>query len=146
MFKVVLTPLSMVKIVLLSCVSKKLPGRAKAQDLYISPLFCYGLRYARSLKPDKIFILSAKYGLVGLNDVIDTYNLSLNSMGVSQIKLWSDGVLEQLRLVSDLHNDTFIFLAGDRYRKYLLSHINHYEIPLQGLGLGRQLQFLKGSA
>ena len=50
------------KIVLISCASKKLNHKAKAGDLYISQLFKSGLRYAKSLNPDKIFILSAKYG------------------------------------------------------------------------------------
>lgn len=53
----------MVKIVLISCVSKKLDHKAKAKDLYTSPLFKYNLKYAEKIGADKIFILSAKYSL-----------------------------------------------------------------------------------
>ena len=67
----------MANIILISCVSKKLNKKARAKDLYISPLFKFNLRYAKSLKPNKIFILSAKYGLVPLEKEIDPYNQTL---------------------------------------------------------------------
>ena len=61
----------MKKIVLISCASKKAPFKAKAEALYVSPLFVLNLRYAKSLKPDSIFILSAKYGLLDLDKEIE---------------------------------------------------------------------------
>lgn len=70
----------MKKIVLISCVSKKVSRKAKAKDLYISPLFVGNLRYARSLKPDNIFVLSAKYGLLELETEVDPYNTTLKDM------------------------------------------------------------------
>jgi hypothetical protein len=129
-------------IVLISCVSLKLNHKAKAQDLYISPLFKKNLQYARTLRPDKIFILSAKYGLVGLDDEIDTYNVTLNEMRADEIKAWSAHVLEQLKVKTDITTDEFIFLAGTNYRKYLLPHISNYQIPMEGLQIGKQLHWL----
>jgi len=64
-------------------------------------------------------------------------------MGSKEVKEWADKVLHQLGKVADLKNDEFIFLAGERYRKYLLPHIRNYKVPLQGLSIGRQLQYLK---
>ena len=61
----------MAKVVLISCVSKKLLHKSMAQDLYVSPLFQKNLQYAKSLNSDKIFILSAKYGLLKLNEEIE---------------------------------------------------------------------------
>ena len=61
----------MKKIVLISCVSKKLAVKSKAENLYSSVLFKYNLRYAKSLNPEKIFILSAKYGLLSLDDEVE---------------------------------------------------------------------------
>ncbi len=130
------------KIVLIACVSKKLSTRAKAKDLYISPLFRKNLTYARSLNPDAIYILSAKYGLVELETEIDPYNHTLNTLTAGEIKAWANHVLLQLAQVADLRNDHFIFLAGMKYRKYLLPHLASYEIPLEGLPIGKQLQFL----
>ena len=133
----------MEKIVLISCVSKKLSKKSKAQDLYISPLFQYNLKYAKSLKPDKILILSAKYGLLNLDEEIEPYNETLNGMNSNEVKEWANSVLNELSKVCDIKKDEFIFFAGDKYRKYLISHINNYKIPLKGLGIGKQLKYLK---
>jgi hypothetical protein len=133
----------MKKIVLISCVSKKQVVKSKAADLYVSTLFKLGLQYARKLKPDVIFILSAKYGLVALDDEIEPYNVILNKMSVNERKAWADKVIRQLKLHVDLKKDHFTILAGERYRQYLLPHLHHHDIPLEGLSIGRQLQRLK---
>jgi hypothetical protein len=133
----------MAKVVLISCVSKKLPYKAKAKDIYTSPLFKMNLRFANSLSPDKIFILSAKHGLIDLEKEIEPYDKTLNSMRSAEKKEWANNVLCDLRKVADLDNDEFIFLAGENYRKYLISSIKNYNIPLKGLSIGRQLQYLK---
>jgi hypothetical protein len=131
------------KIVLISCVSKKLPYKAKAKELYVSTLFKYNLEYARSLSPDKIFVLSAKYGLVDLERKIEPYHKTLNNMPPEKIRKWTDCVINQMKKEADLKEDEFVFLAGEKYRKYLLPHISNYLIPLEGLKIGEQLQFLK---
>jgi cytoplasmic iron level regulating protein YaaA (DUF328/UPF0246 family) len=132
----------MAKIVLISCVSKKLHHKSKAQNLYVSPLFQKNLRYAKSLNPDKIFILSAEYGLLDLNREIEPYDKTLNKMSSNEIKEWANSVLSQLQKVSNLGRDEFVFLAGNNYRKFLLPHIKNYKIPLLGLGIGKQLKWL----
>ena len=133
----------MKKIVLITCVKKKRDIKCKAEDLYISPFFKKNLAYAKSLSPDKIFILSAKYGLLPLDKEIDTYDLTLNTFKKDELKRWAENTLRQLQQETNIDNDKFIFLAGDKYRKYLLPRIKNYEIPFKGLGIGRQLQFLK---
>ncbi len=133
----------MKKIVFISCVSKKLPHRAKAQDLYISPLFKLNLAYAKRLKPDKIFILSARHGLLGLNDKIAPYDTTLNTMPDKERLVWGGKVMRQLRGKVNLEKDTFIFLAGGRYRKYLMPHMERVQVPMMHLGIGKQLQYLK---
>ena len=132
----------MAKIVLISCVSKKLNHKSKAQDLYISPLFRKNLQYAKSLNADKIFILSAEYGLLDLNREIEPYDKTLNKMSSDEIKEWANSVLNQLQKVSDLNKDEFVFLAGNNYRKFLLPHIKNYKVPMLGLGIGKQLKWL----
>jgi hypothetical protein len=130
------------KIVLISCVSQKRSYRSKAKELYISTLFKKNLAYARRLSPDNIFILSAKYGLLDLETEIDPYNLTLNTISAVQIRNWADKVLQQLCQVTNLNHDHFIFLAGMKYRKFLLPHLRSYEIPFEGLTIGRQLHAL----
>jgi hypothetical protein len=133
----------MKRIVLISCVKSKLNVRAKAKDLYKSPLFRHNLEYAHLLHPDAIYILSAKYGLLDLDQEIDPYEKTLNTMSEADKKTWSKIVIESLRSKTDLKTDSFIFLAGIKYRKYLIPEIMHYEVPLEGLVFGKQLQELK---
>ena len=63
-------------------------------------------------------------------------------MRADEIKAWSAHVLEQLKVKNDITTDEFIFLAGTNYRKYLLPHISNYQIPMEGLQIGKQLQWL----
>ncbi len=133
----------MKKVVLIACCSKKLNVRSKAKDMYISSLFKYSYKYASQLKPNYIFILSAKYGLLNPNDEIDPYNETLNNKSKKEIMLWADVVIKELSKHVNLNEDKLIFLAGNNYRQYLIDHINHYEVPMLGLGIGKQLKYLK---
>jgi hypothetical protein len=131
------------RIVLISCASKKLLEPAKAKDLYVSTLFKLNLKYAEKFNPDEIYILSAKHGLLPLEQEIEPYDQTLNNMRSAQIKQWAERVLEQLNGICSIDETEFIFLAGDKYRKYLLPHIKSTQIPLEGLGIGKQIQKLK---
>lgn len=133
----------MSKVILISCVSKKLPHKAQAKNLYVSPLFKMNLAFAHSLRPDKIFILSAKYGLVNLEQELEPYEQTLNKMSVHEIKKWAEKVKEQMKGKFNFENDEVIFLAGEKYRKYLLPLFRKVSIPLKGLSIGKQLQYLK---
>jgi len=133
----------MKRIVLISCARKKLSDSAKSKDLYISTLFKLNLKYANRLNADGIYILSARYGLLGLEQHIDPYEKTLNTMSASEVKQWSLQVFEQIKKVSAIEDTEFVFLAGDKYRKYLLPHMNNFQIPLKGLPIGKQLKKLK---
>ncbi|MCD8509739.1 MAG: hypothetical protein LRY73_07600 [Bacillus sp. (in: Bacteria)] len=133
----------MKRVVLISCVSKKREEKAKAKDLYESALFKFNYQYALSMQPDKIFILSAKYGLLNEDNEIEPYDETLNTKSAAEIRDWAEKVLADLKKEVDVDKDEMIFLAGDKYRKYLLPHLKNYKIPLKGLPIGKQLQFLK---
>ena len=130
-------------IVLVSCSKQKSPRRARAKDLYLGPLFKLSLRYARSLDPDAVYVLSAKHGLVGLEEELEPYDLTLNGMRSGNVKRWAEYVLRRLSVVSDLRKDRFVLLAGETYRKHLMPHISDCKVPIRGLGIGRQMRFLK---
>lgn len=132
------------RIVLISCVSQKLSHRAKVRDIYVSTLFKLNLKYAESLNPDGVYVLSAKHGLLDLEQEIEPYEQTLNNMKSKERRLWADKVLRQLDEAASLDESEFVFLAGDKYRKYLLPHIKHAQVPLQGLRIGEQLHKLKG--
>jgi hypothetical protein len=128
---------------LISCVSKKLPFRAKAEQLYTSPFFKYNLKYAQMMNADEIYVLSAKYGLVPIDKEIDPYELTLNTMKKPEIEKWSKRVLSELNEVTDINNTHFVFLAGSNYREFLIPLMNSYDVPFEGLGIGEQLGALK---
>lgn len=133
----------MAKVVLISCVSKKLRHSAPAGELYVSPLFRMNLAYAKSMRPSAVYILSAKYGLLELDHVIHPYNETLNTMPMARVKKWAERVLRELGARHDLRKDEFVFLAGERYRKFLMPHMTRATVPMKGLGIGRQLKYLK---
>jgi len=101
------------------------------------------LAFAHSLRPDKIFILSAKYGLVDLEQELEPYEQTLNIMPVHEIKNWAEKVKNQMRGKINFDADEVVFLAGEKYRKYLLPFFQKTTIPLEGLSIGKQLQYLK---
>ena len=117
--------------------------KAKVKDLYVSTLFKYSLAYAGKLNSDKIYILSAKHGLLSLVKEIEPYNETLNDKKAHEIKEWAEKVITQISEIHDLNKDMFIFLAGKKYRKDILPRVKNYKIPLKGLRIGEQLKFLK---
>jgi cytoplasmic iron level regulating protein YaaA (DUF328/UPF0246 family) len=131
------------KIVLISCVSQKQDCRTKAGDMYTSPLFIKCMQYAKSiLNPDKIFILSAKYGLLPLDKEIDPYNVTLLTMKREDRRKWADMILSQLKAVCNINSDNFIFLAGKKYYEDLMHYLPNHSIPMEGLAIGKMLQWL----
>lgn len=136
-------PRVMKHIVLISCTKRKLPYAAPAENLYDSPLFRFSLAYARTLAPDAIFVLSAKHGLVGLDQVIAPYEQTLKKMSKAERTVWSQSVLQQLARTCSLPADRFTILAGLAYHEMLTPALPNHSLPLDGLGQGKRLQFLK---
>jgi len=130
------------RVVLVSCGKRKRLVRSPAGSLYVGSLFTKSLAYARRLAPSAIYILSAKHGLLRLDEEIEPYEMTLNRMSKAARAEWDTRVLRQLAEVADLSGDHFIFLTGERYREGLVPGLVSSEAPLAGLPLGRQLQFL----
>lgn len=131
------------KIVLISCVSMKNNYPCIAREMYVSPLFKGAYAYAKKLNADKIFILSAKYGLLDEEQLIEPYNETLNTKSDNEIRIWADKVYAELQRKTNVQTDEFVFLAGERYRKHLVAKLANVHIPLAGLGIGKQLAFYK---
>ncbi|MDZ7788915.1 MAG: hypothetical protein U5L08_00180 [Xanthomonadales bacterium] len=130
-------------VVLIACSSRKLDRPARAGHLYQGTLFRASLDWARRQAADAICILSAKYGLVALDQVIKPYDLTLNDLPVVEIRAWSERVLDQLASRFDLERDRFVFLAGERYRRFLVPRLTHAAAPLARLKIGEQVSWLQ---
>lgn len=132
-------------IVLLSCVSRKKVGRRPACDLYTGPLFQNSWEYAKLLNPDFIHIMSAKYGLINYNELIETYDVTLNDMSKEDINIWSNKVLEDLKLKYDISDTKFIILAGKNYYDGFIDNLKQVELPLGSLPIGKRVQWLQNT-
>ncbi len=134
----------MAHIGLISCVGKKRSSAAEAKNLYDSALFAKSREFVEQ-HCDSWFILSAKHGLVDPAEVIEPYEETLNTKSRRERDDWAEGVWAVLR--RRLRRDDYVtVLAGERYRESLVPLIQaygcHVDIPMQGLGIGRQLQWL----
>ncbi|WP_369691304.1 DUF6884 domain-containing protein [Neobacillus soli] len=68
---------------------------------------------------DEWYVLSAKYGLIRQQDVIEPYELTLNNMKAAERKTWSELVLRQVQNMQ-LDITEIDFYAGEKYRLYLI--------------------------
>jgi|TARA_Y100000310_G_scaffold327866_1_gene394879 hypothetical protein len=136
----------MARIVLLSCTKSKLDKPSQAQDLYSpSPMFQKTKAYGETLKPDKTFILSAKYHLTPMEKELEPYNLTLKDFNKDEKQKWGETVVSQMKEKGiDPQKDTFIFLAGSEYIKPLKDHIpeENIENPMEGKRMGERLSWL----
>ena len=137
-------------IVLISCTKKKQEKpkgqTVAAKDLYTSPLFKKAWRYANLLKPDRIFILSAKHGLLAPDTRIAPYNQTLNQATSAQRKQWAAGVIASLQKEGiDIKRDRIIILAGKSYWQYLVPQLANISLPYVEAGckgIGHILKWL----
>jgi hypothetical protein len=136
----------MAKVVLLSCTKSKLDRVVPAQELYsASPMFQKTLEYGRALKPDKMYILSAKHHLVPLDKKLPPYDKTLKEMPKIEKEKWGAETIKQMKSAGlDLDKDKFIFLTGSEYMKPLTKYIpeENIEKPMEGKRFGQRLKWL----
>ena len=136
----------MAKVVLLSYTKSKLDHTAPAQELYsASPMFQKTLEYGKSLKPDKMFILSAKHHLVPLTKELAPYDKTLKEMPKDEKEKWGEETIKQMKSHGiNVDKDRFIFLTGSEYMKPLTKYIpeDNIEKPMDGRRMGERLQWL----
>jgi uncharacterized HhH-GPD family protein len=96
---------------------------------------------------DRWFVLSAKYGLLDPETVIDTYDVTLTKASEQAKREWSEGVLSALEVeLGELRGLEFECHAGAAYLDHgvvagLRARGASVERPTDGLPLGRQLSF-----
>ena len=145
-------------LVLIGCSASKLGHAAPAAELYTGQLFALSRRYAEQFGgPWRI--LSAKYGVVDPQQVIEPYDRTLRRMTPELRRQWAAwcqcdlahtlkeiGVTETCGKYRDFPR--IVILAGKDYVQPLLQytllarHRNQVDTPLAGLGIGKQLAFL----
>ncbi len=131
-------------VALVACSSKKLPHPTPARDLYRGQLF-KAARACVEAKGWPWHILSARYGLVDVDEVLEPYDQVLGD----DVVAWSANVWEALlRRYPPDKPICFCFFAGRRYRSRLVSLIRASPCwracaPLAGYGYAQQVARLK---
>lgn len=129
--------------VVIPCGAEKLTTSSKAADMYTGSMFKDALNTARGVVPDEqIFILSAKYGLLRLDQVIEPYDIKFGTKGT----IAPDSVAGQIsQLISaDAH---ILSLLPAEYHKVLAGGAGDYatlDRAFEGTkGIGQQKSKLK---
>jgi len=129
---------------LVSCVGQKRDNPSPAKDLYTSSWFRKARAYVESME-SRWYILSAEYGLLAPERMVEPYEKTLNTMGIRARRLWAARVFPELQAVG-IANSRLSFLAGQRYREFLVPQLQgqgvEVEIPMEGLRIGEQLRWL----
>lgn len=131
-------------IALVSCVMLKQEKSAPAEELYISPWFVKAKSYAKIIS-DRWFILSSRHGLLEPQTMIEPYDSTLYKTRKPERSAWAASVAKKL-MASIPPKSRIIILAGQIYREALIPLLTpqfEVEVPLQGLGIGEQLSYLK---
>lgn len=133
--------------IVIGCGKSKLAVKAPAKDLYTGSLFRAARRYAEA-KGGPWAILSAEHGLVLPNTVLAPYDRQLKLKG-GVLRSWAlQAATRCTQLVSQMEG-TFLVevLAGHPYAWPFRNELHWMGVestePLEGLGLGLRLQWLK---
>jgi hypothetical protein len=133
--------------VLVGCVSHKEPTARPAKDLYRSQLFAGRRTYAQATGLPWL-IVSAHYGLIEPDQVIEPYDRRLSDLDLAARRALAERIAEQLeRRFGPLSGLTFEVHAGDEYMQMLLNGLRprggRIVNPLKGLPIGEQLKWYK---
>ncbi len=125
-------------IVIIGCGARKLDRPAPARSMYVGPYFRACLATAEAITdPGRAFILSARYGLLGLDDPIEPYDLTMGQPGSVSV-----GELAAQATERGITDEPVTALCGARYAMLIGRVWPRVSIPLAGLGIGRQRHVL----
>ena len=131
------------ELIVIPCGSRKLGHAARAAEMYIGSYHRSCRRAAEALRPDRLLILSARYGLLDLDDVIEPYDTPHGAADAVAPPL----LLDQARRYEILHRDPVVALGGARHVELVRTVWPHVRTPLAGTrGMGEQMAKLAAIA
>lgn len=125
-------------VALVACCKTKLSGSHPAKDLYQSLLFKKSREYAEK-NADYWLILSAKHGVLHPDEVIESYDVTLKEMSKKERVVWGNSIKSVLEPIKS--KVKLLVLCGEIYCEWLDNSFN-YDLPLEGLQIGRRLNAL----
>lgn len=113
-------------LILIACGASKRAQPSPAAELYTGSLFRSSLQWARSVAPDdRIRIISAKHGLVALNQVLMPYDVRLGQAD----SMSADGVHVQATDQGLLNEPNVIVVGGKDYVRFARRVWPHASAP-----------------
>ncbi|MFB6188589.1 MAG: DUF6884 domain-containing protein [Halapricum sp.] len=127
-------------IVLVGCGQQKREGEWPAKDLYTSNYFKKKREYAERVG-DLWYVLSAEYGLLAPNEVVESYDTHIDEVDARE---WEDDVADDL---PSLAGATVEVLAGPDYVDALDMTLDLWaeevRYPTEGMKVGERMSWLK---
>ncbi|MFS4091679.1 DUF6884 domain-containing protein [Streptomyces sp. AF1A] len=124
------------ELVVIPCGSRKLGRPARAADLYIGSYHRACRSAAEALRPDRLLILSARHGLLDLDDVVEPYD---TPHGAAEA-VTAPVLVEQATARGIVFLDPVVALGGARHAALVRAVWPHARTPLAGAGgMGRQM-------
>jgi hypothetical protein len=146
------SPIAVTTLCLVGCSKRKLCHPAPANDLYRSTLFRLSRQWAE-LHADAWAILSARYGVVDPDAVIEPYDTTVadrTPFGMARLTpkefgfwLYASVQAWRSRFATANQAPALVVLAGRDYWRWLVEHRLPLNTPLDGLGIGQRLHWLK---
>lgn len=103
---------------ILSCSQRKRFEKARAIDLYDGPAFRVARKYLETKDGVDVKILSAKYGLISQDDIIDTYD---QKMTPEDAAVYRKRYSRESKIFQNTYKDIFIF-GGKTYLSVMQSN------------------------
>ncbi|MFI5634092.1 DUF6884 domain-containing protein [Streptomyces sp. NPDC051664] len=124
------------ELVVIPCGSRKLGRRTRAADMYVGSYHRACRKAADALQPDQLLILSARYGLLDLDDVIEPYDTAHGAADA----ITDQVLLKQATLRDIVRFEPVVALGGARHVSLVRGIWPHARTPLAGTrGMGEQM-------
>ncbi|HEX7063571.1 MAG TPA: hypothetical protein VF199_00755 [Bacillales bacterium] len=129
---------------LLATARKKQSHPAPVTEFYTSPLFRKSVKYAL-LTYRRFYFYNAKDGLLLPEQIMEPYDVSIKTFTIEEKKHWAATVVDELKRYESPEEVTVYLHGGYVYRKFLQPELKrygfNYEVPLKGMGIGKQLSW-----
>lgn len=115
------------KIALLSCTKDKLLYKSKVKDLYSASIhFKNTLQKIQKENFDYIYVISAKHGVLELDQEINPYNFTLSELSVLEKRKWAKNIANQLKEKNiNIRQDNFYSFLDKEYLNRLHPHLKN---------------------
>jgi hypothetical protein len=127
------------EIALIGCSATKTQHGGRAADVYLGKLFKWSLKYCKQRGFERVLILSAKYGVLELDDIIEPYDETLKTKNKKERDDWAVMVERQIKEKGLRLRKRYYFCGNDYH-----DNLKAGETPFsQFKGMGYILQWLK---